>query len=215
MIDNYKDLPLKKFLELRDIDTEGMEDIDVQVEIIAILADMPEEEVINLPLTEYKKMVSKTAFLATQPKEMKNPPKTIKVNGREYDVVSDVRNFTTGQYIDYQSYIKDPENLEKNFDKMMSIFLIPKGKKYGNGYDIAEVVKDALDISVETVIGLSRFFFQQLQSSINNTLTYLEWMMKKLSRKEKNKEMKERMEKAREELLMLKSLVIDGDGYRG
>ncbi len=185
------------------------------MEIIAILADMPEEDILNLSLTEYNKMVAKTAFLTTQQKEMKNPPRTIKVNGREYDVVRSVKEFTTGQYIDYQSYIKDPEKIEENLDKMMTIFLIPKGKKYSNGYDIEEVLKDAQDISVETVIGLSRFFFQQLQSSISNTLTYLEWMMKRMSKREKNKEQKMKMEKVREELLTLKSLLTDGDGYLG
>ena len=64
MIDNYNSLPLGKFMELQELDFTSMQEIDIQVSIIAILNDMAEEDVLELPITDYKKLASATRFLA-------------------------------------------------------------------------------------------------------------------------------------------------------
>ena len=65
MIDSYKKLTLDKWQELRAIDYMSMEDIDIQVNMIAILNDMDENEVLDLTIPEYKKLAQGTEFLTS------------------------------------------------------------------------------------------------------------------------------------------------------
>ena len=118
---------------------------------------------------------------------------------------------TAGQFIDYQNYIKDINTTEKNLPLLMTCFCIPKGKKYGE-YDFVEVSNDMKKLPIEMVLGLAGFFFRKSQRLIDNTLTYLDWMVKRMSKREKNKEIAEKMTEARQKLHILKDLVKDGDG---
>lgn len=212
MIDSYSKLTLEKYLALRQIDMVGAEELDIQVEMISILSDESVEDILNLPLTEYQKRVQQTAFLLSEPKIGDKPPRKIKIGGEEYDVVRDIRSFTTGQYIDYQNYISDTERVEENLPLLCTVFILPKGHKYSDGYDLEAVAEAAKKIPIETVLTLSRFFFRKSQTSIDSTLTCLDWMMKRMERREKDKEKKEKIAEVRKGLLTLRSSVRNGDG---
>lgn len=212
MIDSYSKLTLDKYLQLRNIDLT-QDEIDTQVEMISILSDEDIDTILSLPLTEYQKRARATAFLLNEPKVGDRPPRTIKIGNTVYEVVKDIRSFTTGQYIDYQNYISDLSLVEDNLPRLMTVFLIPKGHKYSDGYEIFDVEKDALNIPIETVLTLSRFFFRKSQTSISNTLTCLDWMMKRMEKKEKDKEKREKIAEARKGLLTLKNSVNGGDGF--
>ena len=58
MIDNYKSLPLGKYLDICQVcKDESLEEIERQVKILSILSDMSEEEILHLPIPKYKEMV--------------------------------------------------------------------------------------------------------------------------------------------------------------
>lgn len=210
MINNYKDLTLEKYLALREIDLM-QEEIDIQSEMLAILNSCTVDEILNLKLDEYHKLVGEMSFLAEEPKPIKSIPREIVVNGKKYSVIKDAREMTAGQFIDYQTYIKDINSAEKNLPLLLTCFCIPKGKKYGE-YDFVEAADDMRKLPIELVLGLAAFFLRQSQKSISSTLTYLDWMTKRMKRKEKNKEIVEKMEMAREKIHMLQDLVNGGDG---
>ena len=210
MIENYKQLTLEKYLEIKNLDLEQPE-IDIHVQIISILSDLSEDEVLDLPLPEYKKMVAKTSFLYEEPKAEKHPPREITINGRKYEVLRDAKKMTAGQYIDYQSYLKG--DVESNLPLILSTFCVPKGEKYGET-PVEDVVEDMKVIPVQTVLTLSRFFFRQSQNSINSILLFLEWTTKRMKKKEKNKEITEKMETALTQIRTLQDLVNGGDGWR-
>ena len=210
MITSYKDLTLEKYLALRDIDLM-QEEIDIQTEMLAILNDCTTDEILNLKLDEYHKLVGQMAFLAEEPKPISKVPKEIVVNGKKYSVLRNAKEMSAGQFIDYQNYIKDINTTEKNLPLLLTCFCIPKGQKYGD-YDFVEASNDMKQLPIEIVLGLASFFFRQSQKLINSTLTYLDWTVKRMSRKEKNKETKEKMMEAREKLRLLQDLVNAGDG---
>ena len=215
MIDNYKSLTLRQYDALKEIDLE-QEEIDIQVEMIAILSDESVDDILNLPIPEYQKRVRKTAFLMKKPNPVINPPRTVKINGRVYRVMKDAREFTTAQYIDFKNITEDPEKVDKRLPQLMTVFLIPKdAERYNDGYDLQQVMDDAQSLSVEIVFGLSRFFFRQSKASIGNTLTYLDWVVKKMKKREKRTEIVEKMETAQSRLRMLRSLLESGDGLVG
>ena len=65
MIDNYRDLPIGMYLDICEIDRrEDLEEINKQVCIISILTGMAEEDILNLPLDEYRELAAKTRYLS-------------------------------------------------------------------------------------------------------------------------------------------------------
>lgn len=211
MINSYKELTLEKYLELRSIDLE-QEEIDIQSQMLAILNDCTVDEILDLKLDEYHKLVGEMSFLTEEPKPVKKVPREITIGKNRYDVIKDARAMTAGEFIDYQNYIKDINTTEKNLPLLMTCFCIPHGKKYGD-YDFDEVVEDMKQLPIEMVLGLAGFFFRKSQRLLDSTLTYLDWTVKRMQKKEKNREIAEKMMEARARLHTLKSLVNDGDGY--
>lgn len=212
MINSYKTLTLGKFMELQKIDWASMEEIDVQVKMLSVLSDMDEDEILKLPLEEYSKMVNKTSFLLKQPEISKNIPDKIKINDKTYVLVKDIKKMTAGQYIDYQQYLA-ANDINFYLPYILSCFIIPKGKTYGD-YDVDEVV-DMLknNISVEEALSISGFFMKKFRTSIKAILFYLDWKIKKMMRKTKDETVKTKLMTARKAIVSLKDLMKDGDGY--
>ena len=213
MIDNYNKLSIGKFMEIQDIDFTGMEEIDIQVSLIAILNDMTEDEVMDLPLNDYKDCVRKLKFLATKPEPKNKVPKAVKLDGKEYTVIKDIKEMTAGQYIDYQNYLTHKDN--KYLPHILSCFIIPKGEKYGdsNLMEIIEIIKTELPIGI--ALTMSAFFLKKWESLTKGTLTYLGLKMKWMMRKEKNQEVKKKMQMAIKNLTTLRNSIDSGVGLIG
>lgn len=213
MINNYKDLTIAKYQELYSVDWENMEEIDRQVTIISILSDKTEDEVLNLPLAEYGKLAAQTEFLTKEPVVKNRTPNKIKINGKEYEVLKDVKDMTAGQYIDYQQYLS-LNDVTKYLPYLLSCFIIPKGKKYGE-YNVDGVINEIRNnMSVEEALNIAGFFMKKFRTSIEGMLLYLGWKMKWMKRKTKDETVKKKMETARKRLQSLYNSIRSGDGFR-
>lgn len=212
MIDNYKDLTIAKYQELYSVDWEDMEEIDRQVTIVSILSDKTEEEVLNLPLAEYSKLASQTEFLAKEPEVKKRIPNKIKINGKEYEVIREIKEMTAGQYIDYQQYLS-LNDINKYLPHILSCFIIPKGKKYGE-YNIDSVVEEIRNnMSVEEALSIAGFFTRKFRTSTEAILLYLRWKLKGMKRKTKDETVKNKIETARTSLQYLYNSIRNGGGF--
>lgn len=213
MIDSYNKLSIGKFLEIQEVDFISMEEIDIQATLIAILNDMTEDEVMELPLDEYKNYVRKLKFLAIKPEHKSNIPKSVKLGGKEYTVITDIRKMTAGQYIDYQNYLTHKDN--KYLPHILSCFIIPKGEKYGESdlSEIIETIKNELPINI--ALSMSAFFLKKWENLTKGTLTFLVWKMRWMLMKEKNQTVKKKMKMAIKELTTLRSSINNGVGLIG
>ena len=213
MIKSYNDLTVGKYQELRKLELEGLDALEQQVAILAVLNDMDEDEVFNLPLAEYQKLASDMHFLDTQPViNTKHNPKTIKIGGEEYDVVQDARDLTAGQYIDYQHYL-GVEDFDGQLPNILTVFVIPKGKKYGEGYNMAELANTFKDkMPIITAMEISSFFLRQSLTSIKASLTSLRLKMRMMKMTTRKKEVKEMMQEAIDKLGLLKDSISSLDG---
>ena len=64
IIDNYNRLTLGMYQEIQEISrNESLEDIDKQVQILSVLTGVAEDEILHLPIHEYKELVVKAGFL--------------------------------------------------------------------------------------------------------------------------------------------------------
>ena len=215
MIESYDKLTIGKYLELLNMEKKET-DIDNVITMLSILTDMEEEEIAELPLPEFRAMVAKMSFLHKKPNVSNRCPKQVIIKGVTYNVEKDAQKLCVGQYIDYKTYLKEQDDLIKNLHHILTVFLIPKGKKYGEGYDLyelAETIKDNLDIA--TAIGISNFFFTNSVKSIDNILIYFLWKMRIAKMKEKDKETKKMMKEAINQLGELRGLLKDGYGSIG
>lgn len=194
MIDNYNSLTIKKYLDIKEVLEMNTEEIDKQVSLIAILADMDEDDVYNLPLPEFQELNEKTAFLNELPQTRNYPKTKYKLGNLELETVLDMRDVTAGQYIDYQTFVKDTD---KYLVELLSVFLVPKGKKYNDGYDILEV-QNAIreNLSIVEAISMSAFFLMLCESLIKATVQSSIKKLKRMMRKEKDKKIKAEYQKA-------------------
>lgn len=203
IIESYDRLPIGLYLQLCDAEQRLTEDLDLAVNRIAILTGLTEREVLNLDLHTFQSLSQKTRFL-----EKDAPIEKIKdcyVVGC-YNLIpcKDVRKMTTGQYIDFQTYSKDAGN---HIVDLLSCFLIPKGYKYNDGYDIEEVktmIRE--DLPVTSVNALSGFFLHSLIASIEASLSCSERAAKRMKDNPKKTEL---LRKIAEQRALLKN----GDSY--
>lgn len=214
MIDSYSKLTIAKYREFTEIEL-AESDIDAVVNILSLLTDKSPESIMTLPIPEFKELIKKMSFLKEKP-NFDKCPNSLVINGQKYYIDKDVKNMSVGQYIDYKQYYKEQDDLIKNLHYIMTIFIIPEGHKYGEGYnlaDLAEIFNE--NLSIETAVGISNFFFRKSEKFIRCFLTYLLLKMRKTARKEKDKEVKAKMMEAVKQMEELRALLKDGFGLIG
>lgn len=207
----YRDINIKKYLELKKVldDTDDL--LRVQSQLIGIVNDMTEEEVLNLPLSEYTKKVHTIDFLTELPKISNRTPKKLNLNGRKYEVITDARKLTAGQYIDFQTLMQS-ENVDNYLPNLLACFIMPEGEDYGD-YDVMAVADEISEyLDIETAFSLMRFFQSASSLLISNTLSYLVRRMKKLLRETKDAQTKEKIQEAITQMKELQGLFKNGIG---
>ena len=205
IIDNYNKLTLGQYIEIQAISKdESLEEIDKQVQILSVLTGVAEDEILHLPINEYKELVVKAAFL--NPENINYHPVAKKYILGKFELIPtrDFRKIETCQYIDFQTYAPD---LDKYLVEFLSVILVPKGHRYNEGYDILEVQKAIREeMSVSDGVSLAGFFLTWCRKSIKDSLNY-----------SKREAMGIKDKTRREEILRMiqeqeKVLETDGDG---
>lgn len=166
----WANITYRQLLDIRE--AANIEDENERV--YAIMEAVFGEDVLNLPLKDFNEKCKELQFLQ---KEIPNDlhVKDIKVNGREYYFDGLLGKITTAQYIDFQNYQKNNDE-----QKSFSVFIIPKGHKYNDGYDMEQVFNDILDIPVPVLFSASFFFSRQFELFIRIFRRYSIKQMKKL-----------------------------------
>lgn len=199
MIDSYKKLPIGLYLQICDISGDTAQDeLTKQVRILAALSGRSEAEILDQPIADYKAMVAASMFLTREAEGVGRPASEYRIGGWTLVPTSDFRKLTAAQYLDYQQLY--PER-EKRVVELLSVGLVPKGCKYGQGYDIAEVQRAIRDnLSVTDTLALAAFFFKSWIQYLLDSLTSSKRLARKLP-KAKRKEMVANIAKVRATLL--------------
>lgn len=208
---SWNDININTFNKLKDIkinSNDSIELLDSNITLLSILCDVDEDTIASLTTSEFSTLLSQTTFLNDIPKV--KIQEYYKINGKEYQVFLSLKNMSVSQYIDFQTFYKDQD---KYYKELLACFLIPKGKKYGDGYDIQDVIDDIGNhLSIVDANSILFFFVLLYQSLTKAMLTYSIRQMKKAKRK-MNKEEKEKIDIAIEEVKRVKNLVGNGYGY--
>ena len=180
---------------LRDNNVEDMQ--AVQAELLAIYADTDTDTIMSYPLTKYHKLLEKfyndyfTDFSHAEPK--------IKDKYTAGDMVLvpmlDFTQITVAQMMDFSVLSTDPV---ENIEKLLAIFLLPKGKKYNDGYDLLQVQKAILGMDFNEISPLLAFFLKWFTGCRNHIqISCLEEVRKqtKLIQKIQKKQRKQKRRK--------------------
>ena len=211
---SWKDITVDVFLNLNQrlaaIEETGDDDIDninKNITIISCLCDIDEDIIADLDVNDFGRLVRETDFLKDMPKAEIKDKYTI--NGKNYYVHLNLQEMTMSQYIDFQTFYKDKDKYAK---EIIACFLIPKGKKYCEDYNIKDVINDIGQMSIIDAHSIMFFFTLSFVSLTKVMLAYSTKKMKKQMRKEKNEETKKKMEEAINQIQRVQILVENGDG---
>lgn len=192
IIDNYNKLTLGQYMEIQAISKdETLEDIDKQAQILSVLTGVSEEEIMHLPIMEYKELVARSEFLNPENVTYHQVAKKYIVGGFELIPVRDFRRLETCQYIDFQTYAPD---LDNHLVEFLSVILVPKGHRYNEGYDILDVQKAIREeMSVSDGISIAGFFLTWCKRSIADSLNFSKREARGIKDRKKREEILERI----------------------
>ena len=187
-IEGWGNVDLRTMKRINEInEREG--EMEKLIGLVALFNHMKEDDVLELPLDDFNAMIRDLGWM-DEPPEMVMPKQEYEVNGHTYELTGNFHKLTTAQYLDFQSYSKS-----KDWEQMLSVFLVPKGKTYNNGYDVYEVQQDLLDMPVGEVLGLMGFFMIQYRSWSAALLRYSSRMLRR-ERTKAAKEMRKALDRA-------------------
>ena len=138
------------------------------------------------PLTEYRKYINSLSFLKDAMPDM-TLNDTYEINGTVYEFHRNIKDLTVGQFMDYQNYSKGEKNLD-TYANILTIFLIPKGCKYNEGYDLVKARRDMLDLPAPVALSMAAFFLTYWKNYVKVFLKFSIWkimMTKGIPRKKK------------------------------
>lgn len=169
---NWKDVTVWQWQQIQNIALkQGAGDtfLDIAVKTLAILKNQTEGQIDSLSLKELKDELTKIEWVNnTQPNP--KPQNYIKVNGKRYKCVFDVRNMPYARYIETKFFAEDVTN---NLHKIAASMVVPM-KLTWRGWKVAkydstkheEYANDLLSAPFESVYGSLVFFCQVLRDSI-------------------------------------------------
>lgn len=177
MITSYSQLPLGLFLDIRALqEDESLDPIDLRVAVVAALTGKTEREVLDAPIAESSAWFAAAAFLEHDADVPKRIADSYHLGEWELIPTTDLRKITTAQYIDFQAFAPGGE---KTLPQLLSVFLVPKGRAYNDGYDVASVQQAIRDqLTVTDVLALSAFFLTKYARLIKTSRSFLGRILK-------------------------------------
>lgn len=185
MIRRYEDLTIRQYADICRICRTDSEEVDKQVEILAILNDCDTSAILDMGLVEFSQMTRDARFLERECEGLMTykPAKVYRIDGVEYVPTTDFRKITTAQFVDLQTLQADERTMEDKLGSMLALFLIPKGHKYGDGYDFETASATIADrLSIYDALGLIAFFLRKYMRVLLDSQTYLGRELERITR---------------------------------
>ncbi|MBO7226549.1 MAG: hypothetical protein J6V33_03080 [Bacteroidales bacterium] len=172
----WKDVTTEKYIQIENIYNTENDIIDKTVAIISILFDVEYNN--NMSLQDYYNYLNQITFL-------KEAIPTVDVKKRygSYILDKNLSNISLTQFIDFKTYA-----LQNDIIGCISVFLIPKGCKYLEGYNIEEIKDFIGKMSITETLSIYQFFFLYFKRYTVLSLLYIHLKTKQKQRKKRLKQ---------------------------
>lgn len=180
----WNDITLRKWTEIESIYKKKYEDEILQTaDIISVVFEI--ENPMELSPAEFSKYVEQLSFL-TKPIPEKKLCNSYTINGTLYNFKGNIYEISMGALMDWRRYSTE-ENID--YAQCLTVFMIPDGHKYDDGYDMDKALNDINSLPIGDVLKLFTFFQAALQLSMDILLNYFNKLLKKtkLTKEEKVK----------------------------
>lgn len=189
---NWSDVTIFQYQQMQNLfakkDSDDTE-LDIAVKTLAILTNRTESQIDSLSVKELTKELKEIEFVTNSEPQPK-PVDFIKVNGRKYRCVYDIRNMPYSRYIETKFFAEDTLN---NLHKIGASMIRPM-KMTWRGWKLAkydaskhdEYAQDLLEAPFEQVFGSVVFFCQVFTDSIKSLADYFkkEMILKGMTQEE-------------------------------
>lgn len=203
---SWNDITISLYQSIVDITSSELSDGEKEIAVISLLSGIPEQEIYDMDVKDVIEYTSQLHFLNDFKFNESWKSKKIVINNNQYQIEPDLTRFTYSQYVDFQSYWALKDNV-KNLANLLSVFIIPKGKKYNTDYDIKEVIREIEEyLPITTANSILFFFLNYCLILIRNTKICLNWKLKMMT----NKKNKQKMEKLKQAMNQYWTVVLDG-----
>lgn len=172
----WSDMTIADQLKIKEIgELQMVGDEEKNLMVAAHLAGIHFSDMLAMPLEKVRVYMDNTDFLFHQPVPVKAKNKYV-INGRTYVLFKDPGEMTVAQFIDFQQIYR--EGFENMPAEMLSIFLVPKGHVYNDGYDKGQQIEDMLQMNLCEALGVCNFFTRRCLKSIRRMRTFSTAMLK-------------------------------------
>jgi hypothetical protein len=176
---NWKDVTVWQWQQIQNVSlkqVKGDTELDIAVKTLAILKNQTEAQIDSLSISELKKELEKIIFITTTMPEPK-PKDFIKINGKMYRCIYDIKNLPYARYLESKHFGVDISN---NLHKIAASMVMPM-KLTWRGWKVAkydaskheEYANDLLEAPFQSVYGSIVFFCQIFVNSITSSRDYL------------------------------------------
>jgi len=173
----WKDVTVWQWIQLQNLlqKTEGLTELDIAVKSLAILTNQTENQIDSLSVKDLNKQLLKIKFITETAPEPK-PVDFIKIKGKQYRCIYDIRNIPYARYLETKFFGSDVSlNIHKiGASMVMPMKLTWRGWKLAK-YDASkhdEYSQDLLGAPFEQVYGSIVFFCQVFSDSIKSLSGY-------------------------------------------
>lgn len=188
---SWRDVTINEYFDFRDKLESASSDYEKEIIKIAFVNGFNEDDVWNMTISDVKRYQQNTLWLNDFEISKDVKFKNIKIEGEVYNINPDMQSFSVAQYIDFQNFFPKRTQKTNYIGNILACFIIPKGKKYGEGYDVAQLVNKINDnVDILTSNEIIFFFLKRYLYSIKVMLIFFKYQMKilKLIGKKRNKE---------------------------
>lgn len=206
---SWRDVTIDEYFDLCErLNDDTLTDYEKIIIKIAFITGKSEDEVWNLSWTDFRNLQVEALWMGEFKLKDNVKFKTIEINGEKYNIDTNLQNFTVAQYIDFQTFFPKRKTNERTIGNILACFIIPKGKKYAEGYDIQELVENInSNLDIMTANEIMFFFLKQYLISIRATANYFNWMLKRMKKKNKYSQDMETLEREWE---IMKKATLNG-----
>lgn len=185
----WNDINLRKWNEIESIYKKTYEDEILQTaDIISVVFDISDP--MELSPQEFHKYVDKLSFLKN-PIPEKKLCNSYNINGTLYNFKGNIMEVSMGQLMDWRQFsTKEPID----YAECLSVFMIPDGHKYNDGYDMDKTLNDINSLPIGDVLKLWNFFLAAQVLFTETLIDYFKRLLKKTNLpKEKKQEIKQKL----------------------
>lgn len=170
----WEDVKFKQYIEITEIQQREDTEYNKLLDITAVLNDIDVDEI---TISNFKEYADNIKFISED-----MPVNEILDEYDSYTLQKDLTQMSMKQYIDFNNYAKT-----NDYVGVLSVFLIPKGKQYNEGYDIDKVRQYILTMSCVDVVSMYAFFLMQSKIYMDYTHAYLKQQQQKILKERKQR----------------------------